>query len=80
MLSVRFGVTELLLPELLVDWLLMLWLNICQGTGMSFPVVEDPEELLGVPELLERLEGTVSRPEVEVSDEAPADESDRIAN
>jgi len=43
-------------------------------------VVAEPEELLGVPTELERLEGTVSRPDVDVSVEAPADERDRMAN
>ena len=78
MLSVSFGA----LPgvEVLLCWLLMPWLKRCQGTGINFPVMLDAEELLGVPVVLERLEGTVSRPEVDVSEEPPADESERIAN
>jgi len=44
------------------------------------PIALVAEELLGVPVTLERLDGTVSRPEVEVS-EAPLPEAkDRIAN
>jgi len=81
-LSVKFGAGCELLPpvELLLDWLLMLWLNSCQGTGINLPIVLDPEELLGVPVVLERLDGTVSRPEVDVSDAPPADDNERIAN
>lgn len=63
--------------------LLMLWLNSCQGTGINLPVIV-PTALLGVPATLERLDGTVSRPEVDVSDAPPAappaDERERIAN
>jgi len=81
-LSVRFGALVELLPlvELLLDWLLMPWLNNCQGTGINLPVMLDPEELLGVPVVLERLEGTVSRPEVEVSEAPPAEDRERMAN
>jgi hypothetical protein len=70
----------LLAVLLLCPLLLQLWLNICQGTGISLPVVVEPTALLGVPTLLERLEGVVSLPEVEVSDAAPAVERDRMAN
>jgi len=89
MLSTRFGVPiELPLPSVLLLvllpvaelLLLRLWLRSCQGTGISLPVMLDEDELLGVPETLERLDGTVSRPEVDVSDALPADESERIAN
>jgi len=79
MLSVSFGA----LPRvevLLLDWLLMPWLKSCQGTGINFPVMLDDEELPDAPVLLERLEGTVSRPEVDVSVAAPADDRERIAN
>jgi len=82
-LSVKFGaLIALLLPvlELLLDWLLMPWLKSCQGTGINLPVVLDPAELLGVPVELERLDGTVSRPEVDVSEAPPADERERMAN
>jgi len=60
--------------------LLRLWLRSCQGTGISLPVWLEEDEMLGVPETLDRLDGTVSRPEVELSDALPADESERIAN
>jgi hypothetical protein len=92
MLSTRFGVPIALLlpsvllleaPELLLpatEPLLRLWLMSCQGTGISLPVVLEEYGLLELPETLERLEGTVSRPEVDVSDALPADESERIAN
>lgn len=67
-------------PVWLVLWLeLQLWLNSCHGTGINLPVVVDPEALEGVPEMLDRLDGVVSRPEVEVSVDAPADDSDRMA-
>lgn len=59
---------------------LRLWLKSCQGTGISLPVMLAPEALLGTPDTLERLEGAVSRPEVDVSEAPPADESERIAN
>lgn len=62
------------LPEL------KLWLNICQGTGINLPVRLEPLELLGIPETLDRLEGTVSRPEVDVSATPPAFDSDKMAN
>ena len=79
--SVRVGGVE---PAPAVDelwyWLLKPWLNNCQGTGIILPMADDPAELLGVPTVLERLEGTVSRPEVEVSETPPADDKDRIAN
>lgn len=70
----------LLLP--LVLEFFMFWLRSCQGTGISLPVSDALDELLllGVPETLERLEGTVSRPDVEVSLAPPADESDSTAN
>jgi len=66
--------------EWIPEWPLQLWLKSCQGTGINLPMVVDPRELLGVPTVLERLEGTVSRPEVDVSEDAPADDRDRIAN
>lgn len=67
--------------ELAPDWLLLqLWLKSCQGTGMSLPVVVDPAELLGVPTVLERLEGTVSRPDVDVSAALPDEDNERTAN
>jgi len=82
MLSVRFWGIEPTpaVDELLWFWPLQLWLNSCQGTGIILPMVVEPRELLGVPVVLERLEGTVSRPEVDVSEAAPAEESDRMAN
>jgi len=93
MLSTRFGELIELLPRVLLLELLpvlllplvlelaMFWLSNCHGTGISFPVIDALEELLlGVPETLERLDGTVSRPEVEVSLAPPADESDSTAN
>jgi hypothetical protein len=73
-------VTELLVVLLWPLLLLQLWLNICHGTGINFPAAVAPAALLGVPIVLERLEGTVSRPEVDVFVAAPADESDRMAN
>jgi hypothetical protein len=72
-----------------VEWplLLQLWLKSCQGTGMSLPIVVLPVTLPGVPETLDRLEGAVSRPEVDVSVAAPdvpiaapADDKDNTAN
>jgi len=60
--------------------LFQLWLKSCHGTGISLPVVVEPEELLGVPVTLDRLEGTVSRPDVDVSVAPPAEESERMAN
>jgi len=68
-----------LVPARLLE-LVKPWLNICQGTGTNLPVILDPIALLGIPEELDRLEGTVSRPEVDVSDTPPELESDRIAN
>ena len=47
---------------------------------MSLPVIVEPAVLLGIPETLERLEGTVSRPEVDVSATPPALDKDKIAN
>jgi len=71
----------LLVAELLLALaLLQLWLNSCQGTGISLPVIVEPVALLGMPDTLERLEGTVSRPDVEVSVAAPALDKDRMAN
>jgi hypothetical protein len=69
----------------LVDWpavpiLFQLWLNICQGTGMSLPVKLLPVALLGVPITLDLLEGTVSRPDVEVSLAPPEVVNERMAN
>ena len=43
------------------------------------PIALDPVALLCVPVVLERLEGTVSRPEVEVSAEPPAEARDKMA-
>jgi len=61
--------------ELLCDEeLFQLWLNNCHGTGIIFPWA------LWVPPTLERLEGTVSLPEVEVSEELPPDARERMAN
>lgn len=89
MFSTRLGAVIELLPkagelllmlELDLLLLLMFWLKSCHGTGIILPVVVEPEALLGVPTVLERLVGVVSRPEVEVSDAPPADESERIAN
>jgi hypothetical protein len=88
-LRTRFGLPrELVLPSVLLLvlvpaaelLLLRLWLRSCQGTGISLPIWLEEDEMLGVPETLDRLDGTVSRPEVEVSDAPPADESERIAN
>jgi hypothetical protein len=71
-LSTTFGVPiALLLPSVLLleaaelllpatELLLRLWLMSCQGTGISLPVMLEAEALLGIPETLERLEGTVS--------------------
>jgi hypothetical protein len=88
-LRTRFGLPrELLLPSVLLLvllpapelLLLRLWLRSCQGTGIILPNRLEEDEMLGVPETLDRLDGTVSRPDVEVSDALPADESERIAN
>lgn len=56
------------------------WLNSCQGTGTNLPVRFAPTALLGMPEELDRVEGTVSRPDVDVSDTPPALDRDRMAN
>jgi len=88
-LSTRLGALMELLPrvlllELLPDVLELVrfWLRSCHGTGINLPAVNELDELLllGVPVTLERLEGTVSRPEVDVSLAAPADDSDSTAN
>jgi len=69
----------LLLPiELL--WLPELWLSSCHGTGTSFPIALEEEALLGVPVTLERLDGTVSRPDVDVSEAPAAEVNAMIAN
>jgi len=85
-----------LLPELEPPDML-LWLNSCHGTGIIRPVMpeldkdededDELEELLNPPavpvppDTLDRLEGTVSFPEVEVSAEpVPLEDKFKIAN
>jgi hypothetical protein len=77
---------ELLVPA----WLrpLQLWLKSCHGTGINLPVMLLAVVVLpGVPATLDRLDGAVSRPEVDVSAAAPvpevelaADDKDNTAN
>jgi hypothetical protein len=87
MFNTRFCEVRALVPAVVLALLLLverfplqLWLNSCQGTGINFPVMVEPLVLLGVPVVLDRLEGTVSLPDVAVSDAAPAEESDKTAN
>jgi hypothetical protein len=75
------AVLELLDPrvEELLDPV-QLWLKSCQGTATNLPIELLSDELLGVPVTLDRLEGTVSRPDVDVSEAPPPEAKERMAN